>query len=66
MGNRTEAPGCLVEEAVNAALNTAFAEAKQLLLQRFGEVTLATLSEDFHARLHACGGARASAMADTA
>lgn len=65
MGNRTESPGCLVEEAVNAALNSAFAEARQLLLDRLGEVTLATLSEDFHGRLHARGGTRAAAMAHT-
>ncbi len=46
MGNRTEAPGCLVEQAVNAALGSAFDEAEALLLRRFGEVTLAQLSAD--------------------
>lgn len=51
MGNRTEAPGCLVEEAVNAAMNQAFLEAESLLLARLGKVTLASLSEDFHKRL---------------
>lgn len=51
MGNRTEAPGCLVEEAVNAALDDTFARAEALLLERFGEVTLAMLHADFHARL---------------
>lgn len=56
MGNRTEAPGCLVEQAVNAALNHAFHDAEALLLRRFGEVTLAMLSADFHARLVARGG----------
>jgi DNA-binding IscR family transcriptional regulator len=56
MGNRTEAPGCLVEQAVNAALDQAFGEAEALLLARFGEVTLARLSADFHARLVARGG----------
>jgi DNA-binding IscR family transcriptional regulator len=53
MGNRTEAPGCLVEQAVNAALDRSFAEAEALLLARFGEVSLAMLSADFHARLTA-------------
>jgi Rrf2 family protein len=53
MGNRTEAPGCLVEQAVNAALDTGFREAEALLLARFGEVTLAALAADFHARLAA-------------
>lgn len=66
MGNRTEAPGCLVEEAVNAALDSAFAEARQVLLDRLGDVTLAMLSKDFHARLQTRGGTPASAaMAHT-
>ncbi|MNP99274.1 putative HTH-type transcriptional regulator YwnA [compost metagenome] len=51
MANRSEAPGCLVEEAVNASLNGAFEEAQALLLERFGKVTLAELSRDFHARM---------------
>ena len=51
MGNRAEAPGCLVEQAVNAALNDAFSDAEALLLARFQTVTLAALSADFHARL---------------
>lgn len=53
MGNRTDAPGCLVEQAVNAALDTGFREAEALLLAHFGEVTLAALAADFHARLAA-------------
>jgi DNA-binding IscR family transcriptional regulator len=56
IGNRTEAPGCLVEQAVNAALNQAFHDAEALLLSRLGEVTLAALSADFHHRLVARGG----------
>lgn len=55
MGNRTESPGCLVEQAVNAALDDAFQEAETLLLERFGAVTLAQLSADFHARMVASG-----------
>ena len=50
MGNRADRPGCLVEQAVNAALGKAFDEAEALLLHRFGEVTLAMLSADFNAR----------------
>lgn len=53
MGNRTEAPGCLVEQAVNAALDTSFRDAEALLLDRFGQVTLAALAADFHARMAA-------------
>lgn len=50
MSNRTEMPGCIVEQAVNASLNKAFHDAEELLLKRFGEVSLAMLSEDFHQR----------------
>lgn len=55
LGNRTDAPGCLVEQAVNAALDDAFQDAEALLLDRFGAVTLAELSADFHARMVAGG-----------
>ncbi|MDI4235826.1 Rrf2 family transcriptional regulator [Bradyrhizobium sp. Arg237L] len=58
MGNRTDAPDCLVEQAVNAALDKAFHDAEALLLARLGEVSLAMLSADFHARLSARKGAR--------
>jgi len=51
MSHRTESPGCLVEQAVNAALEDAFHQAEALLLERFGAVTLAALSADFHARM---------------
>ncbi|MBX6330529.1 MAG: Rrf2 family transcriptional regulator [Gemmatimonadaceae bacterium] len=51
IGNRTETPGCVVEQAVNAALGQAFDEAEALLLARFGEVTLARLHADVHGRL---------------
>jgi Rrf2 family protein len=65
VGNRTEAPGCLVEQAVNAALTKTFHDAEALLLTRFGEVTLAMLSNDFHARLVARGGSHDLATAHT-
>jgi len=54
MGNRTEAPGCLVEQAVNAALDPAFRDAEALLLDRFAAVTLAELAADFRVRMAAC------------
>jgi len=50
VGNRNEAPDCLVEQAVNAALDQSFAEAEALLLTRFGEITLADLAADFAVR----------------
>lgn len=51
IGNRTETPGCLVEQTVNAALGEAFDEAEALLFRRFGEISLVALSADFHTRL---------------
>jgi len=51
IGNRTESPGCLVEQAVNAALADSFQDAEALLLARFGSITLKALHADFHARL---------------
>ena len=51
MSNRTESPGCLVEQAVNAALDQAFRDAEAVLLTRLGEVTLATLSNRLRGRL---------------
>ena len=55
MGNRTDAPDCLVEQAVNAALDISFREAEALLVERFEQVTLAELAVDFHARMTARG-----------
>lgn len=56
IGNRTEMPDCLVEKAVNAALEGAFRDAEALLLMRLGEVRLGALSADFHARMKARAG----------
>lgn len=53
IGNRLESPGCLVEQTVNASLDAAFCDAEALLIERFGSVSLAQLSADFHARLSA-------------
>lgn len=55
MGNRTETPDCLVEQAVNAALDPAFREAERALLARLGKVTLAKLSADVRTRQAARG-----------
>lgn len=50
-GNRSAAPDCAVEQAVNAALDSSLHAAEALLLDRFGKITLADLSADFHRRL---------------
>jgi DNA-binding IscR family transcriptional regulator len=46
IGNRSDAPDCLVEQAVNARLNQALLDAEQMLIARFGDVTLAMLGAD--------------------
>ncbi|HUQ84506.1 MAG TPA: Rrf2 family transcriptional regulator [Gemmatimonadaceae bacterium] len=51
MSNRTESPGCVVEQAVNNALDQAFRDAEALLLARLSEVTLAALSNEVRGRL---------------
>lgn len=51
LGFREDQPRCLVAQAVNASLAKAAQEAQALLLERFGAVTLATLSADFHRRM---------------
>ncbi|MDP3409940.1 Rrf2 family transcriptional regulator [Bosea sp. (in: a-proteobacteria)] len=51
IGHRSDEPGCLVEQAVNAALADSFREAEAFLLARLGAITLQMLSADFHARL---------------
>jgi DNA-binding IscR family transcriptional regulator len=50
IGNRTEVPDCLVEQAVNMVMSQAFHDAEALLLARFGEVTLAALSKQLQHR----------------
>lgn len=55
VGHRDDNPACLVEQAVNAALDDAYRDAEALLLARLGGVTLAALSRDFHRRLQARG-----------
>jgi hypothetical protein len=51
MGKRADAPGCLVEKCVNAALGQAFDDAEALLLRRFDDITQTQLSVEFHVRL---------------
>lgn len=48
IGHRSEQSSCLVEKAVNAALDQTLAEAEALIVARLREVTLAALSEDFN------------------
>lgn len=50
MGNHTESPGCLVEQAVNHAMGEAFLAAEKLLVARLHAVTLADLAKDVKRR----------------
>lgn len=51
MGHRLAQPACLVEQAVNEALDLAFRDAEALLIARLGEVTLAELAASFARRM---------------
>ena len=64
VGHREESPGCLVEQAVNAALEQAYRDAEAVLLARLGAVTLAALARDFHRRLAASGRSLAEVSHD--
>jgi DNA-binding IscR family transcriptional regulator len=55
IGNRTETPQCLVEQAVNKTLGAVFDQAETVLLAGFEAVTLVMLSDDFHAGMAARG-----------
>ncbi len=50
MGHRTEAPGCLVEQSVNASLDGAFRDAEATVKARLQQVTLAELTADVSRR----------------
>jgi Rrf2 family protein len=51
IGRGDENPHCAVEAAVNEELGSVLAEAEQKLLARFGEITLANLTERFDKRV---------------
>jgi Rrf2 family protein len=47
--NRSENPNCLVEKAVNAALTSATVDAQALFVERLGTISLASMTQEFHA-----------------
>ncbi len=63
LGMAEDTPRCLVEQAVNAALEGELRGAREMLLKRFEGITLAMLTEDFErrARKHARGKVRCPA-----
>lgn len=62
MGNRNEMPGCLIEQAVNTALDSAMRDAEALLMERLSHITLAQLAADFGERMKADPANRANAI----
>ena len=50
LSHRSDEPECLIERAVNSQLDQSLLEAEQLLLTRFGEVTLAMLQSEVQLR----------------
>lgn len=53
IGNATESRGCLVEQAVNGALDSALRDAGALLAARLRRISLADLAADFGERFAA-------------
>ena len=50
IGAKVDHAGCLVEQAVNATLGDAFAEAEKLLIARLDSITLADVANDMQRR----------------
>lgn len=51
IGHRSAHPNCLIEQAVNVALDDTLQEAEALIATRLGTLTLAALATDFNHRL---------------
>ena len=51
MGHRCETPICLIEQAVNVALDDAFREAEALITAQLSTLSLLALSTDFSERI---------------
>lgn len=63
MGVATDDPQCLVEQAVNSALERTLGEAEALLLSRFGEIAISDIAADFEKRHGAVMGGRSPSCA---
>lgn len=51
IGNRSDAPDCLVEKAVNTNLNHVILEAEQAIIKRFKTISLSKLSADVQSQI---------------
>lgn len=52
--------GCLVEAAVNQAVDAVLQEARRLVLERFSDITLAKIEQDFQGLLQASHAGKAA------
>lgn len=66
MGVATDEPQCLVEQAVNSALERTLGEAEALLLTRLGEIAISDIAADFERRYGAVKGDRPPSCAEDA
>ena len=64
MGVATDDPQCLVEQAVNSALERTLGEAETLLLARLGEIAISDIAADFEKRYGAVVGGRSPSCSD--
>lgn len=64
MGVATDEPRCLVEQAVNSALERTLDEAEALLLARLGEIAVSDIAADFEQRYGAAMDNRLPSCAD--
>jgi Rrf2 family protein len=60
-GPEPDSSACLIEQAVNNALDDFYAEAEALLLRRLGEIALADIAVDYRRHLATHGAAHPSA-----
>jgi len=51
VGHRDENPACVIEQAVNSALDAAYRDAERLILERLHGIALADLYRLFHQRM---------------
>lgn len=65
LGHRSSDPQCLIEQAVNAALEDSFRAAQTEIFTRLQHTSLATLAADFHQRRQERFGSRPELEAHT-
>lgn len=54
IGPYAEQPSCLVEQAVDARMEQTLRDAEALIVERFGQIAVADLADDYDRRLATC------------